>query len=110
MTLSRVELHRTTKLSNLYQRWDKQLLLIMYDEANQANNVVEPVRATRQSLKLNLRQYKLHNKKYINSPYIRGKTIWDKLPREIQYLDNKFEFKDKIRLPYSVYDDKYLDV
>ena len=49
-------------------------------------NVVEPVHATRQSLKLNLWQYKLHNKKYTNSPYIRGKGLWDKLPWDVQYL------------------------
>ena len=81
--MSRVDLHKTAKLSSVFQRWDKQLLMVMYDESRQIDNIVEPVRATRQSLKLNLRQYGLHNKKYTNSPYIRGKTLWEKLPHTV---------------------------
>ena len=78
----------------------------MYDEARLNENIVERVRVTRQSLKMNLRQYKLHNKKYINSLYIRGTHLWGKLSRETQLLQSKYEFKAKL---YSIYDDKYLD-
>ena len=107
--MSRIDLHKRAKLSSIFQRWDKQLLLAMYDESRRDDNIVEAVRVTRQSLKLNLRQYKLHNKKYINSPYIRGKTLWDKLPYAIQHLQSKFEFKEKIKPLYATYDEKYLD-
>ena len=31
--MSRIELHKTAKLSSVFQRWDKQLLMIMYNEA-----------------------------------------------------------------------------
>ena len=107
--MSRVDLHKIAKLSSVYQRWDQQLLMIMYDESRCVENIVEPVRATRQALKLNLRQYKLHNKKYINSPYIRGKYIWDKLPRETQKLPCKIAFKNKIKRKFATYDETYLD-
>ena len=70
----------------------------MYDQASQDGNIAEARRATRQSLKFNLCQFKLHYKKYINSPYIRGKGLWDKLPYDIQSLRSKFEFKDRINL------------
>ena len=106
--MSRVDLHDRVKLSSVFQRWDKQLLLIMFDEARDVDNVIAPVRVTRQSLKLNLRQYKLHNKKYINSPYIRGKALWDKLPRDTQLLPTKFEFRNKIKRLYATYNEKYL--
>ena len=72
------------------------------------DNIVEPVRLTRQSLKLNLKQYKLHNRKYTNSPYIRGKRLWDMLTPEIQQLPGKFEFKERIKKQYSTYDELYL--
>ena len=81
----------------------------MYDESKCLENIAEPVRATRQALKLNLRQYKLHNKKYFNSPYIRGKYIWDKLPLDIQQLPCKIAFKNKIKPRYAPYNENYLD-
>ena len=106
--MSRVDLHKRAKVSTLYQWWDKQLLNIIYDETRQADNIVEPVRLTHQALKLNLKQYKLHSKKYTNSPYIRGKNLWDKLTPEIQQLPDKFEFKERIKLQFSNYNESYL--
>ena len=107
--MSRIELHKTAGLSSIFQRWDKQLLLIMYDEARCNENIVEPARVTRQSLKMNLRQYKHHNKKYTNSPYIRGTQLWGKLTRETQRLESKFEFKAKLTQLFGPYNEKYLD-
>ena len=106
--MSRVDLHKRAKLSTIYQWWDKQLLCIIYDEARQAGNIVEPVRLTRQALKLNLKQFKLHNKKYTNSPYIRCKSLWDKLSPETQQLPSKFEFKERLKTQFSIYDELYL--
>ena len=108
--MSRSDLHKKAKLSSVFQRWDKQLLLIMYDESRQEDKIVVPRQVMRQSLKLNLRQFKLHNKKYINSPYIRGKGLWDKLPRNIQHLPTKFEFKEKIKPLYATFDEKHLEM
>ena len=51
--MSRVDLHKIAKLSSVYQRWDQQLLMIMYDESRRVENIIEPVHATRQALKLN---------------------------------------------------------
>ena len=107
--MSRIDLHARVNLSSVFQRWDKQLLLLMYDEARIDDNVIEPVRVTRQSLKLNLRQYKMHNKKYINSPFIRGKHLWDRLPHDTQLLVTKFEFKEKLKPIFAKYDEKYLE-
>ena len=106
---SRVDLHKTAKLGSVFQRWDKQLLMIMYDESRRIGNIVEPTRATRQALKLNFRQYKLHNTKYIKSPYIRGKNIWDRLPQGTQQLPCKIAFKNSIKARYAVYNESYLD-
>ena len=66
--ISRIDHHKTSKLSSVFQRWDKQLFMSIYDESKCTENIVEPVRVTRQALELNLRQYKLHNKKYTKSP------------------------------------------
>ena len=107
--MSRIGLHKTAKLSSVFQRWDKQVLMIMYDESKRLENIAEPVRATRQALKLNLRQFKLHNKKYSNSPYNRGKCIWDKLSLDIQQLPCQIAFKNKIKPRYAPYNDNYLD-
>ena len=106
--MSRQELHTKAKLSSIYQRWDNQLINIMYDETRNADNLVIQVRATRQALKMNLKQYKLHNKRYTNSPYIRGKRLWDSLPLDVQQLPTKFEFKVKIKKRFTVYDEMYL--
>ena len=108
--MTRVELHKTAKLASLYQRWDKQLLMIMYDESRSAENIVEPVRITRQALKLNLRQYRLHNKKYIKSPYICGKSMWDNLPLVTQEIPCKIAFRNSIKSKFSQYDERYLDL
>ena len=59
--MPRVDLHKRAKLSSIYQWWDKQLLTIMYDEARH--------------LKMNLIQYKLHNKRYTNSLISEAKTF-----------------------------------
>ena len=107
--MTRVELHKNAKLGSVYQRWDQQLLMIMYEESKRVDNIVEPVRATRQALKLNFRQYKLHNKKYTKSPYVRGKVIWDKLPRETQQLPCKIAFKNFIKRNYTTYNEAYLE-
>ena len=106
--MSRDELHKKATLSSIFQRWDKQLTIMMYDEAHRIENVVVPIRATRQALKMNLKQYKLHNKRYTNSPYIRGKSLWDSLPNDVQRLPSKFEFKSKIKMQYTLYDENYL--
>ena len=106
--MSREELHKKAHLISIYQRWDRQLAVIMYDEARHDDNIAVPVRATRQALKMNLKQYKLHNKRYTNSPYIRGKRLWDSLPLDIQRLPSKFEFKGKIKSRFEKYDEKYL--
>ena len=82
---------------------------IMFDESKRTENIAKPVRATRQALKLNLQQYKLHNKKYSNSPYFRGKRIWDKLPRGIQQLPCKIACKNKIKLKYVTIYENDLD-
>ena len=58
---------------------------------------------------MNLKQYKLHNKRYTNSPYIRGKCLWDSLPIDIQQLPSKFEFKFKIKPRFALYDEMYLN-
>ena len=107
--ISRIDHHKTSKLSSVFQRWDKQLFMSMYDESKCTENIVEPVRVTRQALELNLRQYKLHNKKYTKSPWIRGKCIWDKLSHQIQQLPCKFAFKNKSNLKHATYNETYLE-
>ena len=37
----------------------------MYDESRQGDDIAEPARVKKQSLKLNLRQYMLHDRKYL---------------------------------------------
>ena len=36
--------------------------------------------------------------------------MWEKLPHTIQLLPSKFEFKEKLKPLYAVYDENYLDV
>ena len=108
--LSRIALHEKAKLSSLYQRWDKQLLMMMHTVSTEEENILIPERQTRQATKIVFKQQKLVSKRYMKSPYIRGINLWGKLTGDTQRLDNKFEYKQAISCSYSVYDAHYLNV
>ena len=73
----------------------------MFDEAQ--NNLVIPVRETRNSTRINFKQDRLVNKKYEKSPYCRVKVLWDALENDIQHTDSKFEFTRKISRKFLKY-------
>ena len=108
-TLSRIALHEKAKLSSLFQRWDKQLLMMMYNASLDDTNIVIPERATRQAAKIVFKQHRLISKRYIKPPYIRGVNLWGKLTSETQRVDNKFEYKKVISVGLTVYNENYLD-
>ena len=75
----------------------------MYDESKLENNIVKPVRETRNSVKINFKQNRINSKKYEKCPYCRGKSIWDTLDVNTQHSDNKFEFMKKISRKFLKY-------
>ena len=43
--------------------------------------------------------------KYLNSPFLRGTVLWDKLPAEIQKAENMYKFKKLLTRRYKEYED-----
>ena len=68
----------------------------MYVEAQHEDNLVIPVRETRNSVKINFKQDRVVNKKFEKSPYCRDKVLWDVFDDVTQHLENKFEYTRKI--------------
>ena len=106
-TMSRDELHSEAKLTGVLQRADKQLLNYMYDESKSGNNLVIPTRITRGSVKINFRQDRLINKKYIKSPFVRGKKLWDDLDVKIQTAESKSDFSRLTSKMFATFDKDY---
>ena len=106
-TMSRDELHTGANLTGVLQRADKQLLNYMYDESKSEANVMIPARLTRNSLKINFRQDRLVNKKYVKSPFIRGKILWDALDETTQTAESKFVFSRHTSKLFATFDKDY---
>ena len=95
--LSVKKLHAEAKLSSLDQRRIVQLLLLMYNHKARHNVRRPVVRLTRNAERYTFHTERYNNVKYKNSPYYKGSTIWDTLPRAIVDCDNVFEFKKSVK-------------
>ena len=86
------ELHALHEMELLQPRRDRQLLSLIYDYAQDEDNLVVPVRALRGN---NKKQIKLPRKGkdiYKKSPLYRGVKLWENLSAEQQHLQTKEEF------------------
>ena len=92
-----VELHNKAKLASLEQRRCVQLLSLMFKISKIEENRAVAVRMTRQQVKYVFRLDNRVGTKYSHSPYYVGSMLWDKLPRDIQFAESNFQFKDHVK-------------
>ena len=100
--ISLVDLHKNAKLLTLQARRDIHLINLMFDLRDVEGYINVPVVETRQANKIIFKLDRADCDVYKRSPYNVGGGLWNDLPAEIQLLENKMTFKDKIRLIYSL--------
>ena len=85
-------------LEPLANRRKRNLLKLMYTESKNERNIDEycPHMQLRSSgnVKMNHKFTRLTNIQ--KSPYYRGLSLWDSLPKELQLVENRQVFKDRI--------------
>ena len=93
------DLYHKYNLETLKNRRQKNLLKIMFNESKKDSNIdiyrPELVLRSRKNVKLNHKFTRLT--KIQQSPYYRGLQLWDKLPKELQSIETKHEFKNRIK-------------
>ena len=80
----------------------------MYKISKIVSNRKKGVRNTRQQAKF---EFELDHKigtKYSNSPFYKGSKLWDKLTKEIQFLESEVLFKQSIKTSYKVFDNNFI--
>ena len=92
-------LYTKYRLETVEARRKRNLVKLMYSESKNPASIdmyrPQMVLRSHNSVKLN---HKFTRKTKIQkSQYYRGKQLWDKLPKEIQTLTSKIEFKHKIK-------------
>ena len=100
-TISVSDLHKNANLSMLQSRRDMHLLNLMYDFRTDRCYIDKPVVATRQVTKIIFKLDHVNCDIYKRSPYNIGSGLWNNLPMEAQFLENKSAFKNTIRLTFS---------
>ena len=96
-------LYQRYKLEPLEVRRKRNLVKLMYSESKQPLNldIYRPKMVLRSSRSVKMNHTFTRLTKIQKSPYYRGLELWDKLPQEIQKVESKIEFKNKIRsLPF----------
>ena len=95
-------------LSDLYNRYNlepldmrrkRNLLKLMYNESKQDVNIdmYRPRMELRSSKNVKMNRKFTRLSKIQKSPYYRGLSLWDKLPKELQLVESRQEFKCRIR-------------
>ena len=71
----------------------------MYDESMYDGNIDmhRPSMELRSSENIKMQHKFTRLSKVQKSPYYRGLSLWDKLPKELQQVESKKEFKDRIK-------------
>ena len=104
----RLDKDRRMDLSTLYHRYNleslesrrkRNILKMMYTESkNDANiDMYRPPRVLRSSKNIKMNHKFTRLTKIQKSPYYRGMALWDKLPLDMQTIDSKNEFKNRIK-------------
>ena len=101
-TISVIELHQRANLLTLSQRREKQLLGIMYDISRKEEFVKSNLVCTRQAAKIVLISEVAQYSIYVRSPYIVGSSLWNNLDANVQKIENKNEYKLRIKDLYHL--------
>ena len=97
------KLHKKARLLSLSQRWEKQLLSLMYHCSKHENVRKIGERVIRYNQKFVFKTETRIGSKYENSPFYKGTVLWNKLAKDTQFLGNIFMFKIEIGKLYRVY-------
>ena len=75
------------------------MLKLMYDESMYDGNIdmYRPCMELRSSENIKMKHKFTRLSKVQKSLYYRGLSLWDKLPKELQQIESKKEFKDRIK-------------
>ena len=102
------ELHRNVKLLGLEQRRILQLLRLMYLHSKDLHVLRVPERNTRNSTKVIFKVPARCKTIYLNSPFYKGKLLWDKLQENVQKCGTVEEFVLKLKTMYNGYEAIYV--
>ena len=93
------ELYHRYNLEPLQVRRKRNLLKLMYNESkNHANiDLYRPSMVLRSAKNVKMNHKFTRLTKIQRSPYYRGLVLWDKLPQQMQNIDNKKDFKNCIK-------------
>ena len=94
------ELYHRYNLESLETRRKRHLLKIMFIESKSETNidVYHPQMVLRSTLNVKMKHKFTRLTKVLRSPHYRGLELWDQLPAEIQNIDNRMTFKERIKL------------
>ena len=91
------ELHTRHNLEKLQPRRDRQLLGIMYEYAQDQENLLIPVRALRVNANKQLKCPRLGKAIFEKSPFYRGYKLWNDLEAAQQHAVSKEQFLSAIK-------------
>ena len=93
------DLYHRYHLEPLDKRRKRNLLKILFKESKNECNIdmYRPERTLRSSKNVKLNHKFTRLTKIQQSPYYRGLHLWDELPQEMQKIDTKHEFKNRIK-------------
>ena len=98
-------LHNEFKIISLEQRRQVQLLKLIFVRSKNQTYLKVSVRETRGNVKVKFDIMSRTTTKYLNSPFLRGTVLWDKLPVETQKAESMYEFKRLLKPRYKQYED-----
>ena len=96
-------LHSECNILGLEQRRRKQLLRLMYLHSKLEVNIKKPVGPTRAMTKVVFKVATRCTGKYLNSPFYKGKILWDNIDNDLQLAVNVHQFQLGSRKMYTVY-------
>ena len=98
-------LHNEIKVLSLEQRRQIQLLKLLFHRSKKQRHLKISARTTRGNMKVKFDIMSRTTTKYLNSPFLRGTVLWDKLPAEIQKTETIYKFKKMLTRRYTEYED-----
>ena len=101
-------LHKKANLVSLEQCRAKQVLSLMYKLSKCDENRTTAYRNIRRHDKYVVRVETKIGTKYAIRPYYKGTTLWDKLAKDTQNLENIFLFKKEIDKLYKTFNKDFI--
>ena len=95
-------LHNMARISNLNDSRDIQLL-ILFDIKGHNLYKKDGCRITRSTAQYIFETDIVHSGVYAKSPYYKGASTWNSLPRNLQNMTDKCKFKNVLKKHLNVY-------